>query len=470
MDIQVRFLGAAESVTGSRHLLEFNHTKIMVDCGLYQEREFQNRNWEDFGVDPAELNAVLLTHAHLDHCGLLPKLAKEGFTGKVYCTEATAEIAEIVLADSGKIQEEDAAFKIKRHKRAGYTPPRPVEPLYTQEEAYRCSALFSPVPYNVPVTINGDMEITFHQAGHIFGSSIIRVLIKANGEQRTILFTGDLGRINKPILKDPAVFDQADYIFVESTYGNRVHASVEDTKKHLCDAVNRTFEAGGNIIVPSFSIERAQEVLYYMNELVMENRIPNIMTFLDSPMAVRVTKVFEKHPELYDKQMTRLMENGDSPFTFKGLKLVESTRESKAINHIKGTVMIIAGSGMCTGGRVKHHLVNNIARPESTVLFVGYQAVGTLGRSILEAQTGDEVRILGQMLPVNANIVEAHGFSAHADKEEILTWLRNIKNTPRKLFIVHGEKQAAHSFKEFLIEKTGWDVMVPKYQDVVKID
>ena len=470
MDIQVRFLGAAESVTGSRHLLEFNHSKVMVDCGLYQERALQSRNWEDFGVDPAELDAVLLTHAHLDHCGLLPKLVKKGFKGKVYCTEATAQIAEIVLADSGKIQEEDAQYKIKRHKRAGYKPPRPVEPLYTQEEAQACSTHFAPVPYNVPVQVADNIEASFHEGGHIFGSSIIKMTIKLNGDRRTVLFTGDLGRVGKPILKNPAIFTEADYIFVESTYGDRVHTNVEDTKEQLCDAVNKTFQAGGNIIVPSFSIERAQEVLYYMNELLMADRIPHIMTFLDSPMAVRVTKVFEKHPELYDKQMTRMMENDESPFTFKGLKLVASTRESKAINHIKGTIMVIAGSGMCTGGRVKHHLVNNITRPECAVLFVGYQAVGTLGRNILEAEKGAEVRILGQMLPVNANIVQVHGFSAHADKLEILTWLQNIKNKPRKVFVVHGEKEAAHSFKDFLTEKTGWDIMVPKYQDIVKID
>jgi len=470
MDIQVRFLGAAESVTGSRHLLEFNHSKVMVDCGLYQERDLQDRNWDDFGVEPADLDAVLLTHAHLDHCGLLPKLVKEGFKGKVYCTEATAQIAEIVLADSGKIQEEDAQYKIKRHKRAGYTPHRPVEPLYTQEEAMQCSTLFSPVQYNVPIQVADNITGSFYEGGHIFGSSIIKMIVKLNGEQRTVLFTGDLGRIGKPILKNPAIFTEADYIFVESTYGDRVHSSVEDTKEQLYEAVNKTVQAGGNIIVPSFSIERSQEVLYYMNELLMEGRVPHIMTFLDSPMAVRVTKVFEKHPELFDKQMTKLMDQNESPFTFRGLKLVESTRESKAINTIRGTIMIIAGSGMCTGGRIKHHLVNNITRPECTVLFVGYQAVGTLGRNILEAKKGQEVRILGQMFPVNANIVQVHGFSAHADKEEILTWLRNIQNKPRKIFVVHGEKEVAHSFRDFLIEKTGWNVMVPKYQDVVKID
>lgn len=470
MDIQIRFLGAAETVTGSRHLLEFNHSKVMVDCGLYQERDLQSRNWQDFGVEPADVNAILLTHAHLDHCGLLPKLVKEGFRGKVYCTAATAEIAQIVLADSGKIQEEDAQYKTKRHKKEGRPDAKPIEPLYTQEEAEACAPLFSPIPYRRMISIAEGIEAEFFEAGHIFGSSIIRLTVKTDGQKRTVLFTGDLGRIGKPMLKNPTVFEQADYIFVESTYGDRVHTSVEDTKKQLCEAVNNTFKAGGNLIVPSFSIERSQEVLYYMNELLMEDRIPHIMTFLDSPMAIRVTEVFKKHPELYDAQMTALMTRNESPFSFKGLQLVPSTRESKAINNIKGTVMVIAGSGMCTGGRVKHHLVNNITRPESTVLFVGYQSAGTLGREILDSKPGDEVRILGQVYSVRANIVQVHGFSAHADKEEILTWLRNLKNTPRKIFVVHGEKEAAHSFKDFLTEKTGWDVMAPHYQDIVKID
>ena len=470
MDIQLRFLGAAESVTGSRHLIEFNHSKVLIDCGLYQERALRNRNWEDFGFEPAELDAVLLTHAHLDHCGLLPKLVKEGFKGKVFCTPATAEIAKIVIADSAKIQEEDAEYKTKRHKRAKYTPPRPVEPLYTVEDAEACIPMFSPVEYEQPLRVADDVEASFYEAGHIFGSSIIKVTVKFDGESRTILFTGDLGRIGKPILRDPAVFEEADYVFVESTYGDRIHTSVEDTKEQLCEAVNKTYAAGGNIVVPSFSIERAQEVMYYMNDLLMEDRVPNIMTFLDSPMAVRVTEVFKKHPELYDAEMTELMTQNESPFTYQGLKLVQSTRESKSINHIKGTIMVIAGSGMCTGGRVKHHLVNNIARPESAVLFVGYQAIGTLGRTIVDSQPNDEVRIMGEHYPVRANIVQVHGFSAHADKVEILSWLRNLKKPPRKVFIVHGEKEVAHSFKGYLTEETGWDFMVPKYQDTVKVD
>jgi metallo-beta-lactamase family protein len=468
MDIRLRFLGAAENVTGSRHLLEFNHSKVLIDCGLYQERDLQYRNWEDFGVEPDKVDAILLTHAHLDHCGLIPKLVKEGFKGPIYATEATAEIAQIVLMDAGKLQEEDAEYKKKRHKKEGRQGPRPIEPLYTMEEAEACFGQFRPVRFNETVNIGEGIEASFHTAGHILGAAVIKVDVCRNGECRTILFTGDFGRTNKPILRDPAIFTQADYLLIESTYGDRVHSTVEDTKEQLCKAVNDAYTAGGNIVVPSFSVGRSQEVLYYLNELLLEDRIPHIMTFLDSPMAVKVTEVFRKHPELYDKQMSRLVTQNESPFSFRGLKLVQSTAESKAINHIRGTIMIIAGSGMCTGGRIKHHLVNNITRPESTLLFVGYQANGTLGRLILDGTP--EVRILGQTLPVKARVVQVHGFSAHADREEILGWLGNIKTPPRKVFLVHGEKESAHAFKDYLIENTGWNVVVPQYQDVVDID
>ena len=462
----LQFLGAAENVTGSRYLFECDGTKIMVDCGLYQEREYQNRNWEDFGVVPAEVDAILLTHAHLDHCGLIPRLAKQGFSGKIYCTPATAEIAKIVLLDAGKLQEEDAEYKQKRHRREGRKSPRPIEPLYTVEDAQKCLGLFSPVEFNKQFSIGG-VQATFHEAGHILGASIIRLQCALNGQKRTIIFTGDLGRSNKPIIRDPQVFQQTDYLLVESTYGDREHQNVQDTKEQLARAVNETYKAGGNIVVPSFSIERSQEVLYYMNQLLMEDRIPHIMTFLDSPMAVKVTEVFEKHPELYDDKMRELMSQNESPFSFKGLKKVQSTRESKAINNIRGTIMIIAGSGMCTGGRIKHHLVNNITRPESTILFVGYQAAGTLGRQILDGQP--EVRILGQMYPVRSRIERVHGFSAHADRKEILEWLGNLKKAPKKIFVVHGEKDAAASFRDYLAEKTGWDVMVAKYKQQVEI-
>jgi metallo-beta-lactamase family protein len=468
MRMQLRFLGAAENVTGSRHLLEFNGSKVLMDCGLYQERDLRERNWQNFGFDPSELKCVLLSHAHLDHCGLLPKLVKEGFRGKVYCTHATAEIAEIVLMDSGKIQEEDAEFKRKRHKREGREGQKKVEPLYTMQEAQEAMRYFAPVPMEQPLRIADGIEVSFHEAGHIFGSSIIRIKVSLNDEVRTILYTGDLGRVGKPILRNPAQFEQADYVLVEATYGDQEHHGLDNVMGELERVINQTWRAGGNILIPSFSIERSQELLYYMNELLKQDRIPHIMTFVDSPMAVKVTEVFKKHPELYDEQMANLILHNESPFSFKGLKLVQSTKESKAINHIRGTVIVIAGSGMCTGGRIKHHLVNNIARPESTVLFVGYQAVGTLGRLLVDGEK--EVRILGQKYPVRAKIVRAHGFSAHADRKEILTWLSSLKQPPRKIFAVHGEKEAAAALKTYLHEKTGWDVVVPQFQDIVEVD
>jgi metallo-beta-lactamase family protein len=468
MNFKLKFLGAVQNVTGSRHLLEFNGSKVLIDCGLYQEREFQDRNWENFTFVPAELNAVLLTHAHLDHCGLIPKLFKEGFRGKVYCTQATSDITKVVLLDSGKLQEEDAAFKRKRHKKEGRETPRPVEPLYTMEDAEKSFSIFSPVPFAQPFSPLEGIDVCFYEAGHILGASIIKVTLRMDGQRRTILFTGDLGRSNKPIIRDPSVFEQADYILMESTYGDREHTTTEDTKEQLAKAVNDAWSAGGNLVVPSFSVERSQEVLYFLNELLMEDRIPHIMTFLDSPMAVKVTEIFEKHPELYDKQMRSIILKNGSPFSFKGLVKVQSTPESKAINHIKGTVMIIAGSGMCTGGRIKHHLVNNITRPECTILFVGYQAKGTLGREILDGNS--EVRILGQMYPVKASVVKVQGFSAHADRKEMLDWLKNLKHPPKRVFLIHGEKEVSENFRRYLIDQTGWNVMVPEYQQEVPLD
>ncbi|MGB2863113.1 MAG: MBL fold metallo-hydrolase, partial [Sedimentisphaerales bacterium] len=386
MSIKMKFLGAAQNVTGSRHLLEANGTKILVDCGLYQERQFRARNWEPFTCPPESLDAVLLTHAHLDHCGLLPKLVKEGFKGRIYCTAATAEIAQIILLDSAHIQEEDAEYKRKRHKREGRKGSYPVEPLYTTADAEACFPQFSTVKYKKTIEIGAGVEATFCDAGHVLGSSIIKVKVSQDGQDRIVIFSGDIGRPDRPIVQDPSIVEQADYVLIESTYGDRVHEGPEDTKKLIAEVINSTKQAGGNIIVPSFALERSQELLYYINELLLEKAIPQLPVFLDSPMASRITKVFQKHRELYDEEMTEFMRRNKSPFEFPGLKMAGTSDESKAINHIRGTVMVIAGSGMCTGGRVKHHLVNNITRPENTVMFVGYQAVGTLGRRIVNGE------------------------------------------------------------------------------------
>lgn len=468
MSIKLKFLGAAQNVTGSRHLLEANGTKVLVDCGLYQERQFRSRNWEPFTCPPESLDAVLLTHAHLDHCGLLPKLVKDGFKGRIYCTAATSEIAQIILLDSAHIQEEDAKYKRKRHKRQKRKGPYPVVPLYTTADAEACFPQFSSVKYKQPIEIGAGVEATFCDAGHVLGSSIIRVKVSHDGQDRIVIFSGDIGRPDRPIVQDPSIVEQADYVLVESTYGDRVHEGPEDTKKLIAEVINSTKHAGGNIIVPSFALERSQELLYYINELLVEKAIPQLPVFLDSPMASRITKVFQKHRELYDEEMTEFVKRNKSPFEFPGLKMTGTSDESKAINHIRGTVMVIAGSGMCTGGRVKHHLVNNITKPENTVMFVGYQAVGTLGRRIVNGEK--EVRILGREYTVNARIARINGFSAHADKEELFEWLSELKKPPRKLFIVHGESESANEFGDYIREKTGWQVTVPAYQDEAVLD
>ncbi len=468
MQIRLQFLGAAQNVTGSRHMLDANGTRILVDCGLYQERQLRERNWERFPVPPKSIDTVLLTHAHLDHCGLLPKLVREGFAGKIYCTTATAEIAKIILLDSAKIQEEDAEHKRKRHKKEGREGPRPVVPLYTTEDAEACLPLFSPVKYKQVTEIGDGVETSFHDAGHVLGSSIIKVKVHQNSKERVVLFSGDIGRPDRPIVCDPTVFERADYVIIESTYGDRVHEDTEDIKKLIGEVINSTKKAGGNIIVPSFALERAQEVLYYINELLLEGTIPQLKTFLDSPMATNITNVFKHHPELFDEEMSEFVKRHRSPFNLPGLEMAGKANESKAINNIKGTVMVIAGSGMCTGGRVKHHLVNNISRPESTIMFVGYQAIGTLGRRIVNGEK--RVRILGLKYPVKARVVRIHGFSAHADRNELLGWLRELKNPPKGVFVVHGETESAKAFGDYVREKTGWQVTVPEYQDEAVLD
>lgn len=468
MRFKLSFLGAAGSVTGSRFLLEANDVRVLVDCGLCQERESKHRDWEPFPVSPDTIDAVLLTHAHIDHCGLLPKLVRDGFHKDIYCTGATADIAEIMLVDSAKIQEEDAEFKRRRHRREGRKGPYPEVALYTAEDAEACVELFSPVEYGKAVQIGDGVVATFYNAGHVFGSSMIEVSVSQGGATRIVLFSGDVGRWNEPIQRDPTVFRQADYVIVESTYGDRLHEDSGSLEAELAEVVNSAVENGGNVVVPSFALERTQDVLYHMNKLLIEKRIPHILVFVDSPMAVSITEVFENHPELFDKEMKSLVKRGDSPFDFPGLTMVRSVDESKGINRIRGTAMIIAGSGMCNGGRVKHHLVSNIARPESVILFVGYQARGTLGRHIVDGAR--EVRILGQRYPVRARIAQIQAFSAHADRDDLLRWLFHLEAPPRHAFVVHGEPEVSARFAETIRERMGWKTSVPSYRQGFVLD
>lgn len=465
MKIKLKFLGAAGNVTGSSHLLEANGTKVLIDCGLYQERQFKERNWNPFPIPPETVDAVVLTHAHLDHCGLLPKLIREGFRGKIYCTAPTAEIAQIILLDSAKIQEEDTEHKRKRHAKEGRQGPFPEVPLYTIEDAQVCQSFYSPIDYKQSFAIGDGVEATLYDAGHVLGSSIVKINARYNDEERVVLFSGDIGRPDRPFLCDPTVFEKADYVLIESTYGDRCHEDIGNAKDEIAAVINSTKKAGGNVIVPSFALERSQEVLFYINELLVEKKIKPLRIFLDSPMASKITEVFQKYAALYDDEMAEYIKKYHSPFKLPGLEMAGTHEQSKAINNIKKPIMVIAGSGMCNGGRIKYHLVSNIGRPESTIMFVGYQAQGTLGRQIVDGAS--EVRILGNMYPVRARIAKVNGFSAHADKNELLAWLKGLKAPPREVFVVHGEPESSRNFSNYLREETGWHVSAPAYQDTV---
>jgi len=467
MPFSLTFLGGAGNVTGSCTLLDVDGRRLLLDCGLFQERHLRDRNYQPFAIPPRELDAILLTHAHLDHCGLLPKLVKEGFQGPVFATPATAEIARIVLLDAAKLQAEDIAFKKKRHAKEGRRSPYPYEPLYTSEEVETACTQFRPIAYLEEFFPTTNARAAFFEGGHILGSSMIRLLASPDRLDRTFLFSGDVGRWNRPLINDPSLFSFADYLQCETTYGDREHVSDEDVNGELARLINETRQAGGHIVIPSFAVERTQELLYRISALVRDGRIPIMPVYLDSPMAIAVTEIFRRHPDLLDKATRRRLANGDDPFRFPGLRPTPTSDESKQINESKESAIIIAGSGMCTGGRIKHHLRHNLPRPESLILFAGFQARETLGRLLVDGAR--EVRLFGEMVPVKARIARLHGLSAHADRQELLCWLSALRQPPRTLFLVHGEPEASQAFAEFVAERLKWPVYVPSTGETVSL-
>lgn len=466
--MKLQFLGATRQVTGSRYYLEIGGLRLLVDCGMYQERAYLARNWEPSPVPLDQIDYVLLTHAHVDHCGLIPKLVRDGFAGVILATSATRDLAELVLADAAHIQAEDVFFKQKRHAREQRKGPYPLLPLYTPADVEQAMGLFRTVQYDQPTPLDDRATVTFRDAGHILGSAMLELSIRGNGQARTVVFSGDIGEWDKPIIRDPSVFDHADYVVMESTYGAREHDGVGEVEEQLVEVINNTVDRGGNVIIPTFAIERAQELMYYLGRLVRADRIPHLMVFLDSPMAVDATEVFRRHRECMDEEAIKLLDSGQAPCRFPGLSLIRDTDESKAINRIRGSCIIMAGSGMCTAGRIKHHLVNNVSRPENTILFAGYQAVGTLGRLILDGEK--KVRIHGSEHRVKARVAQIHGLSGHAGRKSLLRWVGHLQAPPRRLFITHGDEDASASLAGLIRSEHGWPVEVPSYRDAFELD
>lgn len=466
--MRLHFLGANRQVTGSHYILEAGGLRIGIDCGLFQERQFLGRNWKTPLPESASIDFLLLTHAHLDHTGLIPRLVAGGFDRPIIATEPTVELASIVMEDSRRIHEEDAKYKKKRHQRKGHKGSHPIVPLYTGEDAKRAVSLLKGVRYAQPLKLNDHVSATFHDAGHILGSAILEIMVNEGGSSRRLLFSGDIGQPDKPLICDPSFIESADHVVLESTYGDRDHPEFGDVASQLTNLINDTVEKGGNIVIPTFAIERAQELMFHIGRLVHEDRIKPLPIYLDSPMAVDVTEVFRRHRDYLDQRTRDLFASGQPPLQFPGLKLVRSVDDSIAINDAPPPNLIMSASGMCTGGRIKHHLRQNIGQADSTIVFVGYQSVGTLGRLILDGHK--RVRIHGRQHHINARIAQIQGFSAHGDRSDLLEWLRHLKSKPKTVFLTHGEESAALALASEIRSELDLEVSVPEYKDVVELE
>ncbi|WP_446899538.1 MBL fold metallo-hydrolase [Clostridium sp. LBM24168] len=444
--MKIEFYGAAGCVTGSCHLLKIKDKNVLLDCGMYQGADENERGNETFNFNPKAIDYVILSHAHIDHSGRIPLLYKQGFKGTVVCTEGTKDLCSIMLADSGHIMESEAEWENKKRIRQGIN--QPIEPLYTVKLAQVSMYLFKGYPYNQWIELFDGFKLRFRDAGHLLGSAIIEILISEDNKDIKLVYTGDLGNKCIPILKDPTSIDYGDYVIMESTYGDRLHTNLSDDIKNLSQIILDTFKKGGNVIIPSFAVGRTQEVIYSLNKYVSENTLKDIKVYIDSPLAAESTSIFSKYKKYYDSEAMDLLEKGINPLYFHGLTFVKSPEESIKLNKINHGAVIISASGMCEAGRIKHHLKHNLWRKECSIVFVGYQAEGTLGRKILDGSK--KVKIFGEEIAVNAKIYNLQGLSGHADRDGLFNWLCKFKTKPEKVILVHGDSKPLENFNSFL--------------------
>jgi metallo-beta-lactamase family protein len=473
----IQFLGAAGTVTGSKHLINTAYDssgkqgiQVLIDCGLFQgQKEWRERNWQDTPVPAREIDAVILTHAHLDHCGWIPRLVKEGFRGPIYATQATIDLCSVVLPDSGHLQEEDAAF----HNKKGTSKHSPALPLYTLEEAQDCLQYFRPVAVEKTTQLSPELLFRFVHAAHILGSCMAEVMLTTNGQNRRLLFTGDVGRVRdsqvapgKVVHSGPQEGESADVLVMESTYGNRQHPDT-DPRPELAKLIRETVERGGSIVVPAFAVERTQKFIFMLKELMESGQIPRIPVYCDSPMAIKAVEIFLKHSEEYTPQAADLIKKYGTPLEWPGFTFAQTAEQSKKINDSHFPSIIISSSGMATGGRILHHLAQRLPDPKNLVIFIGFQAPGTRG-AIIKGRA-EEVKIFGDFVPIRAQVAALEQFSDHADPPELLEWLRTFTNKPGVTYLVHGESAASSQLRDLMKKELGWNVQVAEYRERVEV-
>ena len=458
--MNITFAGGTGRVTGSQFFLETPNARFLVDCGLFQGRDDRDEiNRRELPYDPASLDFVILTHAHLDHCGLIPRLFAEGFRGPIYCTAATSDLVALIVADSAKIQQEDSQWEYKRWRRRGEEGPEPPGPLYDIQDAQGVLRLIVSCEYDKEYVLAGDVHVRFLDAGHILGSSSVELGWPEGGRIRRAVFSGDLGRHDRPIIRDPQLPDPADIVFVESTYGGRLHDPWEQTLATFLDTIRETVGRGGHVIIPAFAVGRTQDVLYTLCDPERKHELPPAPIFVDSPMALNATEVFRQHVEIFDEETQEAVRRGQSPFDFPGLAYLRSMQDSLPLNEMEDPFIVISASGMCSGGRIRHHLHHHLEHEDDVLLFVGYQAEDTLGRDIVEGVK--EVELFGTVHPVRCRVVYLEGFSAHADQAGLVAWANHVAASADRLFLVHGEEQGLHALQDKLRPTLGDRVVIP---------